>query len=92
MGQAITFIYRQPLLVLFDFTVGSMPTSPNKFTALLKHHRIHLEVVWLNGKAVRGMKVDWKDFASFPGYLSQYLPSPTAPASSAPKKRAKAVV
>lgn len=85
-------IGREELLVLFDFTVGSMPTSPNKFTALLKHHRIHLEVVWLNGKAVRGMKVDWKDFASFPGYLSQYLPSPTAPASSAPKKRAKAVV
>lgn len=85
-------IGREELLVLFDFTVGSMPTSPNKFTALLKHHRIHLEVVWLNGKAVRGMKVDWKDFASFPGYLSQYLPSAAAPASSTPKKRAKAVV
>lgn len=89
-------IGREELLVLFDFTVGGMPTSPNKFTALLKHHRIHLEVVWLNGKSVRGMKIDWKDFASFPGYLTQYLttgaPAPAPAPTPTPKKRAKAVV
>ncbi|WP_087746321.1 primase-helicase family protein [Acidovorax sp. T1m] len=77
-------VAREELRTLFDFTVGGMPTSPNKFTSLLKHHRIHMDAVWVNNKTVRGIKVRWKDMAQFPTYLSQHLASPNSSASSAP--------
>lgn len=66
-------IGREELRTLFDFTVGGMPASPNKFTSLLKHHRIHMEAVWVNNKTVRGIKVNWKDAMQFPTYLTQHL-------------------
>lgn len=77
-------IAREELRTMFDFAVGGMPTSPNKFTSLLKHHRIHMDAVWVNNKTVRGIKVRWKDMAQFPTYLSQHLASPNSSASSAP--------
>lgn len=77
-------IAREELRTMFDFAVGGMPTSPNKFTSLLKHHRIHMDAVWVNNKTVRGIKVRWKDLAQFPAYLSQHLTSPNSSASSAP--------
>lgn len=77
-------ISREELRTLFDFTVGGMPTSPNKFTSLLKHHRLHMEVVWVNNKSVRGIKTTWKDTAQFKMYLDQHLASPSSSASSAP--------
>lgn len=77
-------VAREELRTLFDFTVGGMPTSPNKFTSLLKHHRIHMDAVWVNNKTVRGIKVRWKDMTQFPTYLSQHLASPNSSASSAP--------
>lgn len=66
-------IGREELRVLFDFTVGGMPSSPNKFTSLLKHHRIHMEAVWVSNKTVRGIKVTWQDPAQFNNYLVQHL-------------------
>ncbi len=77
-------ISREELRTLFDFTVGGMPTSPNKFTSLLKHHRLHMEVVWVNNKSVRGIKTTWKDTTQFQMYLDQHLASPSSSASSAP--------
>ena len=88
-------IGREELRTLFDFTVGGMPASPNKFTSLLKHHRIHMEAVWVNNKTVRGIKVHWQDAMQFPAYVTQHLAAPqlSAPSSastgpSSPKPRA----
>lgn len=75
-------ISREELRTMFDFTVGGMPTSPNKFTSLLKHHRLHMEAVWVNNKTVRGIKTVWKDSMHFQTYLAQHLTSPSASQSS----------
>lgn len=74
---------REELRILFDFAVGGMPNSPNKFTSLLKHHRIHLEPTWLNDKTVRGLKITWKDTKNFSAYQKSYL---------SPSKAEKSVV
>lgn len=51
---------RDDLFALYDYCVGNMPTSPNKFTSLLKHHRIITAQVSYKGRNVRGMHVNWK--------------------------------
>lgn len=51
---------REDLFVILDWCVGNMPNSPNKFTALLKHHRIHLEQLWHKNRNIRGINVEWK--------------------------------
>jgi hypothetical protein len=77
-------ITREELRTLFDFTIGGVPQSPNKFTALLKHHRIHLDVVWVGSKSVRGIKVTWKDVNQFSAYTSMHFaPAPAAKQSTA---------
>ena len=71
-------IAREELRTLFDYCVGNIPATPNKFTSLLKHHRIHLEPVWVNNKTVRGMKVQWKDVNAFNSYsAAHFTPAPT---------------
>ena len=65
-------ITRDELYVICDYVVGGMPPSPNKFTSLLKHHRIHLEVVWVD-KPVRGIKVKWTDYSEFSEYKTTHL-------------------
>lgn len=52
-------ISRDELRVLFDYTVGNMPDTPNKFTSMLKHHRIHMSKVWIDNKSVQGIKTAW---------------------------------
>jgi len=78
-------VSRDELHVLMEYTTGNMPSSPNKFASLLKHHRIHLEVVWL-GKPVRGIKVVWKDIKQFADYQKLHFP---APAPATPARKAK---
>lgn len=51
---------RDDLFVLLDWCVGKIPNSPNKFTSMLKHHRVHLAQIWKNKRNVRGIRVDWK--------------------------------
>lgn len=81
-------IARDELRTMFDYCVGNIPTTPNKFTSLLKHHRIHLEPVWVNNKTVRGMKVQWRDASAFKLYAANHFAASTAPASaSAPTKK-----
>ena len=64
---------REELRTLFDYCVGNIPTTPNKFTSLLKHHRIHLAPVWVNNKTVRGTQTKWIDVANFAKYKKDYL-------------------
>lgn len=70
-------VTRDELRVLYDYTVGKMPDSPNKFTALLKHHRIHTVRIWVD-KPVYGISVIWKDVSKFAEYQKQYFPEPKA--------------
>lgn len=54
-----TKLTRDELYTIFEYTVGNMPTSPNKLTSLLKHHRLHLKPVWKHNRSVRGIDVTW---------------------------------
>jgi hypothetical protein len=67
-------IARDELRTLLEYVVGNMPTSPNKFTSLLKHHRCHTKVVWVNSKSVLGISVVWSDVASFAKYGHDHFP------------------
>lgn len=69
-------IAREELHVMYDFVIGQMPSTPNKFTSLLKHHRVHIIKVWLDGKAVSGVKAQWQDIAKFPTYSTTLSPQP----------------
>lgn len=51
---------RDELYTIFEYTVGNMPTSPNKLTSTLKHHRLHLKPVWKYNRSVRGIEMNWK--------------------------------
>lgn len=51
---------RDELFTIFEWTVGKMNKSPNKFTAQLKHHKVHLSQLWKNGRNIRGLQVDWQ--------------------------------
>lgn len=59
---------RDDLFAIMEWCVGSMPQSPHKFTALLKHHRIHLTQIWKNNRNVRGIDVAWQPD---PAWLAQ---------------------
>jgi hypothetical protein len=55
-----TKLARDDLRDIFEWCVGAMPESPNKFTSLLKHHRIHMNYIWKDSRTVRGVEVQWK--------------------------------
>ena len=59
VNNGTTKLSRDELLDIFEWCVGGMPQSPNKFTSLLKHHRIHMSNVWIGGRTVRGIDVSW---------------------------------
>ncbi len=68
-------IARDELRTLFDYVVGNMPQSPNKFTSFMKHYRIYIGPVWLPPKTVNGVTTTWKDFAQFPAYEAAQFPT-----------------
>jgi hypothetical protein len=67
-------ISRDELRTIFEYTVGNIPTTPNKFTSLMKHHRIHSTKVWVDGKAVYGIKTHFKDFADIAKFREYLTP------------------
>jgi hypothetical protein len=79
-------ISRDELRTVFDYAVGNIPASPNKFTSLLKHHRIHWTKVWIDSKAVYGMRIEWKDIKHWPAYETTITPPAVTP-----KQKLKAV-
>ena len=86
-------IARDELRVIFGYVVGGMPTTPNKFTSLLKHHRIHMQDVWINtgvsaGKE-RGIETYWRDLPEFKKFTEVFVPSV---AKKTPKSKTLAVV
>lgn len=50
---------RDELMVVFEHCVGNMPTTPNKFTSLLRHRGINIEPVLVGDKTMRGLYVEW---------------------------------
>lgn len=90
-------ISRDELRVILDYVVGKIPESPNKFTSMLKHHRIHTVKVRVDDKPVYGIKAVFKDVDRFDEYASLHFPAPPkvvklvpkAAAPSAPPKKAK---
>lgn len=83
-------ITRDELRTLFEYCVGNIPNTPNKFTSLLKHHRIHLEPVWVDNRAVRGMKVQWTDVNAFKSYTLDHFNGGGVPTPAKPPTRKKA--
>ncbi len=88
-------ISRDELKTIFNYVVGGMPTTPNKFTSLLKHHRIHMQDVWINNGSTagkeRGIPTYWKDLADFPKYQAVFTP-PVVKSTKATKKKLAAVI
>lgn len=81
-------ISRDELRVIFDYVVGKIPESPNKFTSLLKHHRITTTKVRVDDKPVYGIKTTWKDYKKFAIYAKTHFPQPAAPAAKPAAKPA----
>lgn len=50
---------RDELRLLFQYLCGDMPTTPTKFTQLLRHKNIHLKNMLINGRVMRGLEVTW---------------------------------
>lgn len=71
-------IARDELHSIFDYLTDNTPKSPNKFTSLLKHHRIHITKVWVNSKAVQGLQVEWADAKEFAKYTTEHFAPPKA--------------
>jgi len=47
---------------------------------MLKHHRIHMNKVWVDGRAVQGIKTTWQcDDAQLQALLDMVAPSTAAP-------------
>lgn len=69
-------ISRDELRVIFEYVVGKIPESPNKFTSLLKHHRIHTIKVRCDDKAVYGIKTEFRDVKRFAEYTALHFPAP----------------
>lgn len=67
-------IARDELRILYEYTIGKTPESPNKFTSLLKHHRVHTKKVWVGEKSVYGINTAFKDVPNFDRYLKSHWP------------------
>ena len=79
-------ISREELRTILNYVVGNIPDSPNKFTSLMKHHRVHMQAVWVTDKTVRGISVTWADADKFGAWSKTYFPTVGKPA---PAKKAK---
>ena len=68
-------ISRDELYTIFEYTVGGMPDTPNKFTKFLAHRHIRTRRIRLE-RLVYGIQVTWRDAAGFPRYLAEHFPTP----------------
>lgn len=59
LSKKYTKLFREELFIIFDYAIGGMPRSPNKFTSLLKHHRIHTKKVRRDETVAMGLDLNW---------------------------------
>jgi hypothetical protein len=50
---------RDELHVIFEFCIGGMPQTPNKFSRMLKHHNIELKRVRIDDILRTGIEIEW---------------------------------
>lgn len=53
-------LVREELYTLLDYAVGNVPRAPHKLATYLKHHKIVIEPIKVDGKTQRGIRVNWK--------------------------------
>jgi hypothetical protein len=52
---------REELMIIMRWCVDTVPDTPNKFTAMLRHHALDLEPIWVHGRTQRGVDIGtWK--------------------------------
>jgi hypothetical protein len=66
-------ISRDELHSLFKYCNDKVPESPNKFTTMLKHHRVYTIKVRVGERAVYGVTTTWADLAHFPTYVKDHF-------------------
>jgi hypothetical protein len=57
-------LIREELYLLLNYVIGNIPSAPNKFSSLIKHHKLIITMISRGGKAMRGIKVNWNISAS----------------------------
>ena len=62
---------RDEAFTIFDYCVGGMKHSPTKFTQYLHHRHLKPTKVWVDGKSITGLRMNWVDADRFPEYLKQ---------------------
>lgn len=75
-------ITRDELRALFQWTVGEMPSSPNKFTSRMKHHRIHMKRIRIGNEVLQGITVEWQQ-TEFSAAKARLMGKPVAVAETA---------
>lgn len=55
-----TKLSREELMIIFQHAVGSIPSSPNKFTSLLKHKKIQLKRMRMREGISFGFETTWQ--------------------------------
>lgn len=78
-GREWSNLSRDELFIIYDYCVGGMARSPNKFTAMLKHHRIHTKRIRRENRLFYGIDITWKHneewFAARTAELTSGVPS-----------------
>lgn len=70
---------RDELFIVFEYCVGSMPRTPNKFTSLLKHHRLYVHRVRRDTQVFQGIHINWQqDNEWFNEMRARLVPKATA--------------
>lgn len=67
--EACGVMSREEARTIFEYCVGGMKDGPTRFTQYLRHRHLEPCKVWVEGKAVMGLKTDWTDVKHFPSYL-----------------------
>ncbi len=53
-------LFRQEIQSIFEYLIGGMPATPNKFTSMIKHYKIILKNVYRDNTKGRGIEINWK--------------------------------
>ncbi len=72
-------VSRDELQLVFGYTIGNVPETPNKFTSMLKHHRIHMSKVWVDQRAVQGIRTNWQHPSALQALRDEIAPPAAAP-------------
>lgn len=66
-------ITRDELQILFEYTVGNVPESPNKFTSYLRHVRLFTKQTRIDNRNVMGIEVTWTAPDTIPTLLKEHF-------------------